>query len=80
MAGKRSTTDLLLLMIAGTVCLILMGATAGLVVEKLLHPDSNAAAAAQVLSGALNILIGLLAGFLTGRTERTARKKDDDEQ
>jgi hypothetical protein len=71
----RSTGDLLVLMIAGTVCAVILIATGAVIVQKVLRPDDmDAVKAAAQIGDVINTLIGLLAGFLAGRTERTARR------
>jgi len=64
----RSTTDILILLVAGTVCfsLLAFGATIGLL--RLLHPDADLNGAEAGLIDIINTLIGLLAGFVAGRS------------
>lgn len=65
----RPTTDLLVLMVAGTICLSVLvgGATAGFLL--LFRPDSDTGKIVVLISDVLNTLIGLLAGFLAGRSD-----------
>lgn len=64
----RSTIDILVLMIAGTICgVVVSGALTALIVE-VFHPETDSAKIVVLLSDTLNTLIGLLAGFLAGRT------------
>lgn len=74
MKSSRSTTDLLLLMIAGTVCASVMVSMVTVVIQTFINPDNKGGFAA--VADILNTLISLLAGFLAGRTEGT-RKSDD---
>lgn len=65
----RPVSEILVLMITGTICagLILTGATATLFV--FIHPDANLDGPARYIADITNTLIGLLAGFLAGRTD-----------
>jgi hypothetical protein len=65
----RSTTDLLILMIAGTICFSVLAAGATIGVIEIMNPDTDTRAAVGTLSDVINTLIGLLAGFLAGRTQ-----------
>lgn len=76
--GGRSTGELLILMIAVTVCLLVVVSAVGIFVVELVNPNTDTHAAAQVISGVLNTLIGLVAGFLAGHTDRKARSRNDE--
>lgn len=65
----RSTGDLLVLIVAGTVCGITIGVTASLVVGNLINPNSDQSGPASAIGDVVNTLIGLLAGFLAGRSD-----------
>jgi hypothetical protein len=65
---RRSTTDLLLLMIAGTVCLVILFVGGAVFVLELRGSDTSKLAGN--LTDVVNTLVGLLAGFLAGRTDR----------
>lgn len=67
----RSTTDLLILMIAGTVCFAVLAAGATVAIIEIVHPESDTTAAFNSISDVINTLIGLLAGFLAGVTHGT---------
>jgi hypothetical protein len=77
----RSTTDLLILMIAGTVCFAVLAFGAAVAVIEIRNPDADTSTAASAISDILNTLIGLLAGFLAGRTDalRTLRREQDND-
>lgn len=67
--ARRTTGDILLLLIAGTICgsVILGGATVALV--EILHPSTDTSTVIGMIGDVINTLIGLLAGFLAGRTD-----------
>jgi hypothetical protein len=75
--ADRSTTDLLILMIAGTICFAVLSAGAAVAVVEIRDPDADTSTAANAISDILNTLIGLLAGFLAGRTQSLRREKDE---
>lgn len=64
---ERSTTDLLILMIAGTICFAVLatGATVGII--EIANSRVDTSGIVNQLSDVINTLIGLLAGFLAGR-------------
>lgn len=72
----RPTTDLLLLMIATTICLAVLIGLCSVVVIAVLNPDADTRAASSAIADVINTLIGLLAGFLAGRTNRNVGSSD----
>jgi hypothetical protein len=70
----RPTTDILILLIAGTICFSVISAGAVIALAKLLNPDSDTSTATNIISDTINTLIGLLAGFLAGRTDATQQQ------
>lgn len=64
----RSTADLLVLMIAGTICGGLIATGAFTAVFVLLNPGVDISGPARLIADVVNTLIGLLAGFMAGRT------------
>lgn len=78
--GRRSTTDLLLLTIAATICLAVLVALVGILVIEFHNPAENLSATLGNLNDVVNTLIGLLAGFLAGRTDSTTRRRRDREE
>jgi SNF family Na+-dependent transporter len=74
MAGRlreRNTSDLLVLLIAGTICFSVAAGVLTVLLLSLFQPDNENAAAVALLSDVINTLIGLLAGFIAGRTDAT---------
>ena len=76
MKSNRNTTDLLLLMIAGTVCASVLVTMATAVIQSFINPENKGGFA--VVADIINTLISLLAGFLAGRSETAVRKPSDD--
>ena len=70
----RSTGDLLVMMIAGTVCVIILGVTVSLIASQFFNQKVSSGAASAV-GDIVNTMIGLLAGFLAGRSETTLRNE-----
>lgn len=68
----RPTGDMLLLLIAGTVCSVVMVSTLAVLVAEVAHPEADTSGAAKTVGDALSALIALLAGFLAGRSGRIA--------
>jgi hypothetical protein len=73
----RSTTDLLILMIAGTICFAVLAAGATVGVIQIKNPGANTSTAYKSIQDVINTLIGLLAGFLAGRTETTRESRQE---
>lgn len=81
MAGKgltnRSTTDLLILMIAATICFSVLAAGATIGIIEIRNPDKDTTKAVGAVSDVINTLIGLLAGFLAGRTQGQMERHEE---
>lgn len=69
--GGRSTTDLLILLIASTICFSVLAAGATVAIIEIKDPSVDTSQAFKSVQDVINTLIGLLAGFLAGRTEST---------
>jgi len=75
----RSTGDLLVLMVTATVCISIMASGVTIVIVEIVKPQSDTTDGLQSITGIINTLIGLIAGFLAGKTGSTlADKKEDD--
>jgi hypothetical protein len=80
----RSTGDLLVLLIAGTICFSVFVGVVSLTITSILAPEVEHPAATAVVADTIQMLVALLAGFLAGRTDtpaprRPADRGDDDE-
>jgi hypothetical protein len=69
----RSTGEILVMAITFTVCTYVLG-TGILVVLLAFFTDRDVSAAARNIADVINTMIGLLAGFLAGRTDVTIAK------
>lgn len=69
--SQRSTGDLLVLMVAATICSSVLAAGASLTVVAIVQPERDIADTVGALANVINVLVGLLAGFLAGRRQRT---------
>lgn len=80
---RRTTGDILVLLVAGTVCLSVLLSLGTITVVKIINPDADTSQAAGIIADIINTLIGLLAGFMAGKTDfsvsRKAEAEDDDE-
>lgn len=75
----RSTGDLLVLMVTATVCLAIIASGVTIVIVELNHPDTDTEAGLRSITGIINTLIGLIAGFLAGKTGSTLSDKRVDD-
>ena len=78
----RPTGDLMVLLVAVTVCGSVVFGGVAVILVTLFQPDVDVTNAARNIADLLNTLIGLLAGFLAGRTDAnvTAARKMNEEQ
>jgi hypothetical protein len=74
----RSVGDLLVLMIAGTICSTVVLGSVSLIAFRIFNPEAGVSPALAALTDIINTLIGLLAGFLAGRTEMNVKKSETD--
>lgn len=76
---NRSTGELLIIMIAGTVCLVVLASTVAVMIAEFVNPDQDTSGAASQVGDIINTLIGLLAGFLAARTEYSYKSQSPEE-
>jgi len=74
----RSTGDLLVLLIGGTICISVLIGAVGLIWASLSGDAENPGAAALV-GDTLVALTSLLAGFIAGRSDPGSRSRRGDE-
>lgn len=67
----KSTGDQLVLLVAGTVCFTVLGTVATVAIIEIFDSKQDTSVAVKSITGIINTLIGLLAGFLAGRTDMT---------
>jgi hypothetical protein len=66
-------------MVTGTVCLAILASGVTIVVVEITNPQIDTEAGLRSITGIINTLIGLIAGFLAGKTGSTLeREKEDD--
>jgi uncharacterized membrane protein HdeD (DUF308 family) len=65
----RSTGDILILSITFTVCVSVMASGIVIALVSLLHPDKDVSVWISRITGIINTMIGVMAGFLAGRTD-----------
>jgi len=77
---ERPTGEILVLIIAGTICGGVCVGGLGIIIFMFLNPNAETLAATRLIAGIMNTLIGLLAGFLAGATQaaNSQPKKPDD--
>lgn len=70
---ERTTSDLLVLMIAGTICVSILVFGGVVVLDTLIHPETNHNVAIGLIANTIQMLVSLLAGFIAGRTDTIKR-------
>jgi hypothetical protein len=68
---ERSTTDLVILIVTVTICSLVALGGITLLVLMLVYPEMDVSPLASAVSHAFGGLVGLLAGFLMGRSRRS---------
>ncbi len=73
----RSTGDILVLLIAVAIVSVLIGVTAAAITYVFFHPDGRIPEnSVRLVADMMNTLIGLLAGFMVGRTRTVVSNVD----
>lgn len=81
MRRERTTADLLVLIVAGTVCGAVAFTLVAVVLLAFFRPEGLQGVLGKTTAGVadvVNTLIGLLAGFLAGRTQGRRDVRDPD--
>lgn len=78
----RSTADVLVMLLATTVCVAIIVGEVGIIVIEAASPDTDTSAASGTIGDIINTLVGMIAGYLAGRTEvaRLRRRREGDEE
>jgi len=71
----RSTAEILVLVIAATICGVVIATTITTFVFAFIHPGESIEGPSRLIADVMNTLIGLLAGFLAGTTTATVIRK-----
>jgi hypothetical protein len=58
-------------MVAATVCIAILSSGAVIVIVEITNPETDTESGLRTITGIINTLIGLLAGFLAGKTGST---------
>jgi hypothetical protein len=75
----RPLRELLILMIAGTVCVAVLGAGVYLLIVEVVDPSQDLSTFYSAMFGLLGSLLSVVAGFLAGQTtSRMSAGKDDE--
>jgi Na+/phosphate symporter len=72
--ARRTTGDTLVLMVAGTVCTVIVLSAIAVVVVVLARPDADVSHLTGALASVDTTLVGIIAGYLAGRTGREKRE------
>ena len=75
--SDRRTGDLLVLMVAGTICFVVIFGTILLFTTELFSPSTDTGPGLRTIGGIINTLVGLLAGFLAGKAGKTSGEGGD---
>lgn len=73
--GSRSTGDVLVLMIAGTVCFAVLAGGACIAVLAFVRPEVDVSKGVNSIRDIIGTLLGLVSGFLAGRNQWTPGEK-----
>ena len=73
--GERSTGEIMVLTITFTVCFGVVASGFLVAVITIINPDKDVTVWISRITGILNTMLGLLAGFLAGRTDANVIKQ-----
>lgn len=71
--SDRPIGELMLLLVAGTVCAVVLVSAFAVLVAEIVEPEADTSGAAKTIGDSLSALIALLAGFLAGRSRVDTR-------
>ena len=67
MFKNRSTIDLVVIMMTGSVGIVLFLTVLGIIAMKLIHPNADVSRGAEALTNVTTTIVGALVGFIGGR-------------
>jgi len=76
----RSTGEILVLMVAATVCGYVIVSGTVIILLVFVRPEVDTTNAARNIGDVINTLIGLMAGFLAGRTDVMVKRSQGAQQ
>lgn len=72
-ARRRTTADLVILALTGVVATVVLVSIVGIIVLEIVRPAAEITVLASRVAGIVNTLIGVIAGYLAGRSSSTER-------
>ena len=77
MSQGRSTGDLLVLIVAATICGAILLGVIGVFVVSIARPKTDLTGLVGNLGDVINTMVGLMAGFLAGKTGSLRKRRED---
>lgn len=68
--GARSTVELMVLALTGTICTLLLLTGLSVAIIEILDPTVDTSGTVSTLTDLLSMILGALLGLLAGRTEQ----------
>jgi membrane protein DedA with SNARE-associated domain len=78
--ARRSTADLVVLLLTGAVVLVLLGSVAFAITWRILHPDAAATGLPAEVADLLGTLVGAIVGYLAGRRAGPRHRQEPKEE
>ena len=75
----RTTGEILVLMIAGTICGAVAIGMISIILLAIFRPGYDYNGGARTIADLLTTMVGLLAGYLAGKTVNMSKKPEDDD-
>lgn len=64
---ERNTTDIVVILMTGMVGVVLLLATLGIIIGKIVNPESDISAGSEAVGNITTTIVGALMGFIGGR-------------
>lgn len=74
--SDRSVSEMVILAITGVVCVIVLGGALFIILVEVFHPGTDTSRVISLLADTINTLIGVMAGFLAGKTHSVSRTRE----